>query len=455
VVIDGAAYFRLAKVAMGAAERSILLLGWDFDPRIRLEPDRPDQLGAFLQRLLAERAGLRIHILIWDMAWPIAANRRFVPQRARSWLRADRLHYRLDSRHPLGGCHHQKLLVVDDAVAFCGGMDLAGERWDTPAHPDRDPRRRTPAGRPFQPRHDLMLAVDGAAAAALGDLARERWRRATGERIEPPAAGSRIWPDTVPAEFTDVPVAIARTAPAWRGQAAVRENEALFQAAIAAARSWIYLESQYVAAPAIAAALADRLAAADGPEVVIVCPERSPSYFDRLAMDPARAGFIRRLRAADRHGRFRILAPVAACGTPIVVHSKVMVVDDRLLRVGSANLNNRSLGFDTECDLAIEAAPGEPDAGRVRRAVVHVLARLVAEHLGRAPAEVQAILERTGSLVASIDALDRNTGRRLRPLAEPAVTMSAAAIGAMHLFDPLGVSDAWRPWRRLRSVPRP
>ncbi|MCH1922544.1 hypothetical protein L9G15_24345, partial [Shewanella sp. A3A] len=87
-----------------------------------------------------------------------------------------------------------------------------------------------------------------------------------------------------------------------------------------------------------------RLAAADGPEAVIVCPAHSPSYFDRLAMDPARAGFVRRLRAADRHGRFRILTPVAAFGTPIVVHSKVMVVDDRLLRVGSANLNNRSLG---------------------------------------------------------------------------------------------------------------
>jgi phosphatidylserine/phosphatidylglycerophosphate/cardiolipin synthase-like enzyme len=73
-------------------------------------------------------------------------------------------------------------------MAFCGGMDFAGNRWDTPTHLDRDPRCRTPEGRTYQPRHDVMPAVAGAAAAALGDLARERWCRATGERIQPPSA---------------------------------------------------------------------------------------------------------------------------------------------------------------------------------------------------------------------------------------------------------------------------
>ena len=46
-----------------------------------------------------------------------------------------------------------------------------------------------------------------------------------------------------------------------------------------------------------------------------------------------------------------------------MVHSKVMIVDDTLLRVGSANLNNRSMGTDTECDLALEAR----NDGRARR----------------------------------------------------------------------------------------
>ena len=31
-------------------------------------------------------------------------------------------------------------------------------------------------------------------------------------------------------------------------------------------------------------------------------------------------------------------------------------IDDTLLRIGSANINNRSMGFDTECDLSLEAA---------------------------------------------------------------------------------------------------
>ncbi len=42
-----------------------------------------------------------------------------------------------------------------------------------------------------------------------------------------------------------------------------------------------------------------------------------------------------------------------------MVHSKVMIVDDGFLRVGSANLNNRSMGADTECDLAFEASCDE------------------------------------------------------------------------------------------------
>jgi phosphatidylserine/phosphatidylglycerophosphate/cardiolipin synthase-like enzyme len=47
--------------------------------------------------------------------------------------------------------------------------------------------------------------------------------------------------------------------------------------------------------------------------------------------------------------------PPSRRGTPIFAPAKILVMDDRLLRVGSSNPTNRSLGLDTECDLAVEA----------------------------------------------------------------------------------------------------
>ncbi|MFP3527311.1 hypothetical protein SB912_32945, partial [Pantoea sp. SIMBA_072] len=69
---------------------------------------------------------------------------------------------------------------------FCGGIDLAGDRWDTPEHRDNDPRRRWPTGELHAPRHDVMMSVDGPAARALGLMARERWSHATGQALPPP-----------------------------------------------------------------------------------------------------------------------------------------------------------------------------------------------------------------------------------------------------------------------------
>ncbi|WP_119462040.1 phospholipase D-like domain-containing protein [Rhodospirillaceae bacterium SYSU D60014] len=461
-IVDTAAYFVAVKAAMWKARHSILILGWDFDPRVRLEPDnptakQPDIFGALLKHLAAERESLRIHVLIWDMALPIALQRRLIPQRSRRWLQSDRVRYWLDDHHPVGASHHQKIVVVDDAIAFSGGMDFAGNRWDTPAHRDADPCRRTPEGRAYEPRHDVMMVVDGAAAAALGDLARERWYRATGVRLAPPpvrandSSASAPWPDGLKPELTNLPIGIARTEPAWQGRAEVRENEALYLKAIAAARRWIYLESQYFASFRIADALAIRLAEPDGPDVVVLCPAHSPSAFEQIVMDPARNLLIRRVRAADRFGRFQIYAPLTEGGTPVIIHSKVTVIDDRLLRIGSANLNNRSMGFDTECDLAIEAVAGEPGADRTSVEIRRFLDRLLTESLGALVGQVSAGLARTGSLVASIEALNRKSGRRLQSFDASGGGAIGSAIGASHLMDPYGAVDAWRPWKRYRG----
>ncbi len=450
LLVDGAAYFPAMKAAMEKARHSILLLGWDFDPRVPLEPDgrgmgRTERLCDLLSRLLARRRGLRVYILIWDMALPYAIQRRDRPQRAGRWLPSERLTYRVDGVHPPGACHHQKVLVIDDSIAFCGGSDFTRNRWDTSDHLPADGRRRTADGRIYGPRHDVELAVDGPAALALGELCRERWRRATGVQLEAISAPGEAWPEDLRPDFTDLPVGISRTEPGGASRPEVREIETFYLAAIAAARRRIYLENQYFTSPVIGSALASRLGEPDGPEVVVVCPARSGGPMDRLTMDHARNYLIHRLQSADPYGRFRAFAPLAAGDAPITIHSKVMVVDDRLLRVGSANLNNRSLGLDTECDLAIEAGPGDR---HTRRTIRELLDRLLVEHLARPRGTLETAMAQTGSLIASIQALNPPAGRHLRAFDVPRPSWLDTLIGTSHLLDPMGVADNWQPWRR-------
>jgi phosphatidylserine/phosphatidylglycerophosphate/cardiolipin synthase-like enzyme len=460
VLIDSAAYFAAAKSAMAKAKRSIHLLGWAFDPLTQLEPDAQgggptdDQVGGFLKDLALGRPGLDVRVLIWKSALPIAASQHFFPHRARACFKNTPVTFRLDAAVPLGACHHQKVLVIDDQVAFCGGGDITTDRWDTPEHLDDDSRRRMPFGGIHDPRHEVMMCVEGEAAQALGDLFRHRWRRATGADLQEPssqAAAPSPWPDALSSQFAGVTVGITRTEPAWRRCPEVRESEALHLAGIAAAKRYIYLENQYVASPVIGEALAARLEEADGPEVVIVSTEHSPSWFDRMTMDKTRSALLRRLQAADRWGRFHAYCPETKGGKTIIVHCKATVIDDQLLRVGSTNLNNRSAGFDTECDLAIEAEPG-PAGAATRAAIAAHRSRTLAHFLACTPADVDAATARSGSLAAAIEALDTGPQRRLRRLGPVRMGPLARLIATFHLGDPTAPSDSWRPWRRRAAI---
>src|SRR5204863_3831508 len=165
--------------------------------------------------------------------------------------------------HPFGASHHQKIVVIDDALAFAGGLDLTIRRWDTPAHHAHDPRRVDPTGRPYPPAHDIQMMVDGEAAAALGELARTRWHVATGRTPPAPlpatARGTDLWPEATAPDARDAPVGIARTMPAFRDEPAVQEVVAFATQSIASARRFIYIENQYLTSASVGAALARRL----------------------------------------------------------------------------------------------------------------------------------------------------------------------------------------------------
>jgi phospholipase D1/2 len=438
LVVDAAVYFKAVKDAFLKARHSVYLIGWDFDTRIKFEPegstlDGPNQLGPFLRWLVKQRPDLNVYMLKWDLGALLALGRGTTPFALLGWTTSSRLHFKLDRMHPPRAAHHQKIVVVDDVFAFCGGIDMTSDRWDTRAHLDDDPRRRRPSGRRYGPWHDATAAVDDGAARALGELARDRWRRATGERLDPPPPLAPIWPDDVEPTFTGVEVAIARTIPEYGEAEQVREIEQLTLDAVRAARRTIYCESQYFASRCVAEALAERMAEEDPPEVVIVNPQSADGFLEAEVMDSSRARMFDLVRDADRMRRFRIYTPVTEQGRPIYVHAKVLIVDDRLLRIGSSNLNNRSMGFDTESDLAIEAQEGDE---RLCRQIADVADDLLAEHLGVAPQQVRrARSEADGSLIAAIEAL-RGSGRTLEPFEPDPLNGVEAQIADGDFLDP-------------------
>jgi phospholipase D1/2 len=211
VIVDAAAYFAAVKAAMLRAEHSILLIGWDFDTRVELQrdgrtPGVPNQLGPFLSHLVHRKRGLSVYVLRWDLAFLKMPFRGTTPLFLLDWISSRRLHFRLDGHHPAGACHHQKIAVIDDALAFCGGIDITTNRWDTPAHLDHDPRRTTPRGEVHAPWHDATVAVDGEVAHALGDLARARWFAATGRRIAEPPRDQVRWPEGLEPAFRNIDI---------------------------------------------------------------------------------------------------------------------------------------------------------------------------------------------------------------------------------------------------------
>ncbi len=418
VLIDAAAFFEAVRKACLRAQRSILIIGWDIDSRTQLVGEDPSPsdgypsgFADFLTELVQTRPDLNVHLLLWDYSLLYAGEREVLPRLSLGWSTPERVTLCIDNSVPFGSSQHQKIVVVDDAVAFSGGLDLTIRRWDTTAHSADNPLRVDPSGHPYRPFHDVQMMVDGPAAHALALLARERWCRANGGNplVEP--CGDP-WPEHVTPDFTDVDVGIARTQPRYNGDGAIREAETLFLDSIDVAERAIYIENQFLTSALVADRLAQRLTSRPDLEVVIVAPRSHDSWVERHTMRNWRIRFWRRVKGAGGD-RVRLVYPSVEQGghvTDTMIHSKVMVVDDRFLRVGSANLNNRSMGADTECDLVIDVRNDTE-----RAAIVEMRNRLLGEHCGVSAAEVAACLERQGSLVRAADELGAN-GHRLRAI---------------------------------------
>jgi phosphatidylserine/phosphatidylglycerophosphate/cardiolipin synthase-like enzyme len=444
-IVDGADYYRALQSVLPQAEKRIWIVGWDFNPDIHLEPATPDKkLGEFLLSLVETRPDLEIRILVWAMG-PIYSGKSLKLFNASGWSSHPRIHLRFDSRHPLRGSHHQKIVVIDDRLAFLGGIDLTARRWDDQSHAADNPVRVSPDGVPYNPVHDLQAAVTGDAARDIGDLVRRRWARATREKQSRVSVDGELWPAAVTPALSGCQVALSLTEPGLgRRRRAKRQAMQLTLDALWSADRHIYMETQYLAFFGVADCLTRRLAEENGPEVVIVLTRASHGFLEKMVMGGNRDRLIRRLKRADRHGRLRVLYPIVPKANgeeqDVLIHSKLLVVDDRFVRIGSSNLNNRSEGLDTEADIGIEAG-NEACAASVSG----LRNRLLAEHLDSSEEEVEAAIARTGSLLQTIDALNVKP-RGLRDLDVAVETGAVEPVWGTDLVDPR------RPFHPIRNL---
>lgn len=418
LLVDAAAYYREFYAAALKARRSILLSGWQFDSKVALlrgpeaeQAPGPVTLLAFLNWLCERNPDLRIWMLAWDFHLIFAAEREWMQRLAFHWMTSERLHFRFDAAHVARGSHHQKFVVIDGAQSFLGGLDLCDHRWDDPHHRNVNPLRVS-RGEPHQPFHDIQAYACGhELAASLQQLFVKRWERAGGEApppdaLEPLADCEQL---EAPAEGLPLParsVALSRTDPygAPCGPADCVEIRDVHVHAIQAAEHLIYLETQYFSSHVLAEAFEARMRAPGRPrlEIVMILNMEGETLKEQAAVGLAQAQIIGRLRqlAHETGHALGIYYTLPACDTDdpperaTYIHSKLMIVDDRLLTVGSANLTNRSMSVDTELNLSVCS---EQPADALEHAIRKVRGVLLAEHTGGRP------LEDVFGLVAHLD----------------------------------------------------
>ena len=411
VLIDGADALAAIADELAAAHSHVHISGWCMTPgfALRRGPDARrlrDVLGE-----LAERIDVRV--LLWAGApVPLFKPTRPMVRDVRAELvRGTKVQCRLDPHERPMHCHHEKLVVVDDRVAFVNGIDLTdlgGDRYDASDHPARGNLGW----------HDAGTRLRGPVVHDVAAHFATRWHACGGDALPagplPEAAG-----DTTVQFVRTVPEHIYDDIPA--GDFRILES---YTRALRSAHSLVYLENQFLWSPEIVAILRAKLQdpPSDDFRILVLLPAKPNNGEDDTR------GQLSVLASAD-DGRGRFLAATISSRSgevvqPLYVHAKIGIVDDRWLTVGSANLNEHSLFNDTECNVVT----CDPQLARQTRL------RLWAEHLERDVEDV------AGPAATVIDEL-------WRPIAaEQLARRRADAPATHHLSELPGVS------RRARTV---
>jgi phospholipase D1/2 len=436
LLIDARTYYCTVYRALEQAQSYVVVSGWQFDSGVKLLRGedaaaalRPVKFLDYLAALCAERPKLTVYVLAWDFSL-VYATQRESEQREKFTAAHTGIRFEWDAHPTLTGSHHQKFLVVDGQVGFLGGIDLCDARWDDCTHHAHNPDRVNVSGDPCKPYHDVQAAFSGPIVSSLVDLFVERWARVTNERLELAKA------TCVEARFdlkrlsngeaeaiSATHAALSRTQADSRAEAVfIGEILHLFADAIGSAQRLIYAETQYFTSRSLARILVARISDVRLPklDIVVVMPHGADTGLERLALADAQDGVLLEvLDAAREHGHaMHVVYPAShdAQGGEhsTFIHSKLLIVDDRLLIVGSANFTERSVALDTELSMTWECGDARDPLGRCIRTI---RTRLLAEHSGLSASEFdleEGLCRKLGTLLET-----GNTRLRKRAVDEP------------------------------------
>lgn len=427
LLIDGSNYYSAFYHAAAKARRYILLAGWQFDSDVRLLRSEEEGDGAgllsFLGSLCEGNTELEIYILAWDFSVLYSLDREWFQRWLFNWSASGRIHFRFDSNHAVGASHHQKFVVIDGALAFAGGMDICSHRWDDRCHLRENPLRKDSRGKPYEPYHDIQACLIGPVARKLSDLFALRWESSGGGRLDLPHTSGEFdhrvdFSVPLTADRVALSRTQARTLPFLREP--VQEIRSIYLDAIDAAERLIYIENQYFSSQAVYKALMDRLRAPGRSrlQIVIILPRKPHALIEEIALGLAQTKMLNSLdEEARKNGHsmgiyYSTSPPGEGESEPTYIHAKLLLVDDRFLTVGSANITNRSMGLDTELNVSWEADPGaEPE---LLRSVRRVRMSLLAEHTGASGYSEFRKLAETAGLVERLDVLAGNEEYQLK-----------------------------------------
>jgi len=366
VHIDGSKAITRITQAICEAKHHVHIASWWLTPSMAVAVNG-DAEPLAVRELLARCADkVPVRVLQWaGIPLPGTPMSRAVVNRFMHEL-ADgtAIRWRVDGHERPMHCHHEKLVIVDDEVAFVGGIDLTtfkGDRRDSSNHPDRGTLGW----------HDVAVEVRGPLVADVARHFAMRWTE-VGER------DSRAMPDeplqtgpfhrAVPVNQhttsghmtgTGVTAQLVRTLPenVYRsvpnGDFRILES---YLRALRSARQFVYLENQFLWSPEIVEELSRLLRhpPTTNFRMLVVLPSKAQGGEDDTR------GQLGVLLEAD-NGNGRLLAvglharqTGAASERPpcaVYVHAKVGIVDDRWLTIGSANLNDHSLFNDGEINV--------------------------------------------------------------------------------------------------------
>lgn len=390
---------------------SIRIVLSDFDPVARPRLHRATWRTVRMFWAAAEMAGpgARLSVVpsthsavagIWPrlMFWPLVQSRLL---RVAGWLRRQLDAHRLAALREMPGVrrmlaakdavprprlfalpplfpatHHQKLAVFDREAVYVGGLDLDERFFDTPEH-------QLPGHETW---HDVQLMIRGPVA----DDARAHLEGFLGI-ISGEAAASPPAPQREDMRFVRT-LSRRRGRGAWRVIApdpVVHEIEAAHADWAAQAEGLIYIETQYFRDRRMARRLAKAARDKPGLRMILILPAapddvafegatgldaRLGEFLQTKCLRILRRGFGRRLfvGGAAQPRRTRAKGRAQLRGAPLIyIHAKVSIFDDRAAIVSSANLNGRSLRWDTEAGVVLT----DPET------VTHLRQRLMAHWL--------------------------------------------------------------------------